>query len=64
MKEQAAPGEGAAVETHFHVEIWAKTFEGMNRVKRHREIYGLLKEEMEEGKVHALGLTVKDEEGK
>jgi BolA protein len=45
-------------ETHFHVEVVAKAFDGMNRVARQRRVYELLKEELAE-RVHALELVTR-----
>ena len=42
-------------ETHFHVLVVAKRFDGLNRVARQRLIYETLKEEMAE-RVHALSM--------
>ncbi|HET7333858.1 MAG TPA: BolA family protein [Rhizomicrobium sp.] len=43
-------------ETHFSVRIVAAAFNGMKRVERQRQVYGLLSHEMET-RVHALSLT-------
>ena len=45
-------------ETNFRVQIAAKSFEGMNRVARHRAINETLSEEFENG-VHALAIEVR-----
>mgnify|MGYP000185684317 FL=1 len=42
-------------ETHFHVRIVSAAFAGQSRVNRQRNVYRLLKAEMEE-RVHALAL--------
>ena len=42
-------------ETHFHVRIVSAAFTGQSRVNRQRNVYKLLKAEMEE-RVHALAL--------
>ena len=42
-------------ETHFSVHIVSSAFSGLNRVARHREIYRVLAEELQE-RVHALSL--------
>jgi len=42
-------------ETHFHVRIVSAAFSGQSRVNRQRNVYKLLKAEMEE-RVHALAL--------
>lgn len=43
-------------ETHFRVEIVAKSFAGKSRVERQRAVYQVLAEELA-GPVHALALT-------
>ena len=43
-------------ESHFRVEIVSATFEGKNRVMRHRLVYEALKDEFAAG-LHALALT-------
>jgi stress-induced morphogen len=45
-------------ETHFKVSVVSESFVGMNQVKRHRAVFGLLKEELS-GPVHALSLDTK-----
>jgi sulfur transfer protein SufE/stress-induced morphogen len=47
---------GYSGETHFNVKIVSNAFEGLNTVKRHRTVYGLLQEELK-GTVHALSLS-------
>ena len=42
-------------ETHFRLVIVSVKFEGMSRVRRHQQIYDLLKEELQDS-VHALAL--------
>ncbi len=46
---------GPATESHFKLIAVAKEFEGLNPVKRHQRIYGVLAEELKAG-VHALAL--------
>lgn len=46
---------GPATESHFKLLVVAEQFSGMSRVKRHQQLYGLLREEMQGG-VHALAL--------
>ncbi|CAG9462473.1 unnamed protein product [Pedinophyceae sp. YPF-701] len=55
---------GAGGETHFNVYVVSEEFAGLNTVKRHRMVYGLLKDELA-GPVHALSLVTKtpDEDG-
>jgi len=50
-------GEHPKGETHFNVTIVSPAFENMNRVARHREVYRILAEELQE-RVHALSLQV------
>jgi len=45
-------------ETHFHVVMTAKTFEGQTRVARQRAVYKVLADELA-GPVHALSLDLK-----
>lgn len=46
---------GPATESHFKLIVVAERFEGLNAVKRHQALYGLLAEELRDG-VHALAL--------
>ncbi len=43
-------------ETHFHVRIVSKTFEGVSRVERQRRVYAALVDELKT-RIHALSLT-------
>lgn len=45
-------------ETHFNVKVVSDGFQGLSLVKRHRLIYGLLQEELQNG-LHALSLITK-----
>lgn len=45
-------------ETHFNVKVISVGFQGLSLVKRHRLIYGLLQEELQNG-LHALSLITK-----
>lgn len=45
-------------ETHFNVKVISQEFQGLSLVKRHRLIYGLLQEELQNG-LHALSLITK-----
>lgn len=45
-------------ETHFQVILVSPTFEGQNRVARHRAVMALLQDELN-GPVHALAIKVK-----
>lgn len=49
---------GSDGETHFNLRIVSKEFEGKSLVKRHRLIYGLLDEELQNG-LHALSIVAK-----
>lgn len=56
--ESGIPGAEAHVQTdgvHFEAVVVAPAFEGMARIKRHRLVYNLLREELRE-EVHALAL--------
>ncbi|MCY4264392.1 MAG: BolA family transcriptional regulator [Gammaproteobacteria bacterium] len=46
---------GPATESHFKLTVVAEAFIGLSRVKRHQAVYGLLKEQLQNG-VHALAL--------
>lgn len=46
---------GPATESHFKLIVVAETFQGLNAVKRHQRMYGLLAAELSDG-VHALAL--------
>jgi len=45
-------------ETHFKLRIVSSKFEGMNAIKRHRTVFGIIKEELD-GPVHACSLETK-----
>lgn len=45
-------------ETHFKLLLVSEKFAGLNRVARQRAVYGLLKDEMAPGGVHALSLRL------
>jgi len=45
-------------ETHFNVKVVSESFQGRSLVKRHRLVYDLLKDELQNG-VHALSLVTK-----
>ena len=49
---------GSVGETHFNVKVVSKEFEGRSLVKRHRLIYGLLRDELQSG-LHALSIVAK-----
>ena len=44
-------------ETHFHVDMQSKFFDGKSRVDRQRMVYSCLKDELA-GPVHALSLSL------
>ncbi|XP_024403612.2 uncharacterized protein [Physcomitrium patens] len=46
-------------ETHFNVKVVSEQFQGRNLLKRHRLVYDLLRDELQEGGVHALSLNTK-----
>lgn len=46
---------GPATESHFKLVVVSERFDGLNAVKRHQQLYGLLEEELRDG-VHALAL--------
>ncbi|KAJ1990233.1 BolA domain UV induced protein Uvi31 [Coemansia spiralis] len=56
-----APMQGVeSTETHFRIKVVSADFVGLTQIKRHRNIYALLKEDMErEGGIHALALVTK-----
>ncbi|KAL3508324.1 hypothetical protein ACH5RR_027725 [Cinchona calisaya] len=49
---------GSDGETHFNVQVVSEDFEGKSLVKRHRLIYSLLQEELQNG-LHALSIVAK-----
>ena len=55
IEDESHQHAGPDVETHFKVTLVSAQFEGMNRVARHRKIYGLLAIQLNSG-VHALAL--------
>lgn len=46
---------GPATESHFKLIVVADVFVGLNAVKRHQALYGLLADELRDG-VHALAM--------
>lgn len=50
--------KGSDGETHFNVEVISEEFEEKSLVKRHRVVYGLLKDELQSG-LHALSIVAK-----
>ena len=51
----ATRADGSRGETHFHVRIVSRAFDGVNRVERQRRVYAVLAGELS-GPVHALSL--------
>uniref|UniRef100_A0A3Q7J4Y3 Fe-S metabolism associated domain-containing protein n=2 Tax=Solanum lycopersicum TaxID=4081 RepID=A0A3Q7J4Y3_SOLLC len=49
---------GSDGETHFNLKVVSEEFEGKSLVKRHRMIYGLLQDELQNG-LHALSIVAK-----
>ncbi|MCD7460934.1 SufE-like protein 1, chloroplastic/mitochondrial [Datura stramonium] len=49
---------GSDGETHFNLKVVSKEFEGKSLVKRHRMIYDLLQDELQNG-LHALSIVAK-----
>ncbi|CAN4096807.1 unnamed protein product [Withania somnifera] len=49
---------GSDGETHFNLKVLSKEFEGKSSVKRHRMIYGLLLDELQNG-LHALSIVAR-----
>lgn len=52
------PGFDGKGESHLRIRIVASSFDGMNRIMRHRRINELLKDELERG-LHALAIDAK-----
>eukprot|EP00002_Diphylleia_rotans_P020944 TRINITY_DN4073_c0_g1_i1.p1 TRINITY_DN4073_c0_g1~~TRINITY_DN4073_c0_g1_i1.p1 ORF type:complete len:107 (+),score=27.96 TRINITY_DN4073_c0_g1_i1:63-383(+) len=46
------------VESHFKVTIVSTKFDGLNRLARHRLVYGILDQEMKDS-IHALNMVLK-----
>jgi len=51
----AVRADGSQGETHFHVRIVSRAFDGIGRVERQRRVYAALADELN-GPVHALSL--------
>ena len=49
--------EEGAMETHFYINMVTLSFRGYSKVKMHRKVYELLKEEFE-SRLHALELEL------
>mmetsp|Transcript_2314 Transcript_2314/g.15380 ORF Transcript_2314/g.15380 Transcript_2314/m.15380 type:complete len:122 (-) Transcript_2314:1355-1720(-) len=50
-----------STETHLAISIVSEKFSGLNQLKRHRLVYGIVDEEIKGG-VHALSVTAKTPE--
>lgn len=55
-KHMGHAGWKAGGETHFNVKIISNDFVGKSKVARHKMVYSILQEEMQE-KVHALSIV-------
>ncbi|CCH42591.1 BolA-like protein 1 [Wickerhamomyces ciferrii] len=49
-------------ESHFHIDIVSEKFQGKNQPSRHRLIYSLLKDEIDNKGVHAIQMKTKTPE--
>ena len=52
----ATRDDGSKGETHFHIRLVSRSFEGLTRVERQRRVYATLRDELA-GPVHALSLS-------
>jgi len=52
----AHQAEGGSAESHFHVTITSKDFEGMNRLARHRAVIDALGETVDQ--IHAISFDI------
>jgi stress-induced morphogen len=57
-RHEGHPGKPLRQETHFRVLVISSSFEGLSLRDRHRKVYQLLKQELEDV-VHALQLETK-----
>lgn len=53
-------GDNGTGESHFCVRVAAEKLRGLSRVAAQRQIYGILKEEMQNG-IHALSINILEE---
>ena len=51
-------GSRAGGETHFHIRMISAALDGLAPVARHRAVYQVLSDDMQEGGIHALALDV------
>ncbi len=57
VDESHRHSSGKGAESHFNVTVVSASFDGQNRVARHRAIHGLLSDQLDGG-LHALTLTL------
>ena len=57
---QESRGPDQAGETHYHLHVISRRFDGMKTLERHRLVHELLAEEFRTG-LHALSLSLKGE---
>ncbi len=57
-KHAGHSGSRPSGETHFHIRMISTALAGMPPVARHRAVYQVLSDEMQEGGIHALALDV------
>lgn len=50
-------GDNGSGESHFRVKVVSAAFAGKGRVERQRMVYGLMKEELESGALHAFSVS-------
>ncbi len=55
LENESHMHSGPRTDSHFKLVVVAQQFQGISKVKRHQQLYGLLKAELE-GQVHALAL--------
>ncbi|MGI9353078.1 MAG: BolA family protein [Rhizobiaceae bacterium] len=51
-------GDDGSGESHLRIRIVSDAFKGMNRVARHRAVYGIVQPKIDEG-LHACAIEVK-----
>lgn len=62
--EKALPGSRVRVEDqgggdHLFAEVVAPQFSGLTRVEQHRMVYAAVKQFLDDGSIHALGLKTR-----
>ncbi len=50
-------GDNGSGESHFRVTVVSAAFTGKGRIERQRIVYGLMKEELESGALHAFSVS-------